>query len=252
MWSMSKHRNKVIDVSIVSHGHNKFVNKLLYDLILFEEIRHIFITVNVPENPINIPKEIKHKTSLIINQFVKGFGENHNFALRHSCAKYFCVLNPDITFEENPFPSIIDSFDFEVAICTSKVLDPDRNLQDNAREFPNITQIFYRFFKLIKKNKNSKSLVKFPDWVAGMFMVIKSDDFKQVKGFDEKFFLYVEDADLCWRLKKIGKKVKLDHNTYCIHDARRDSHKSIKFFILHLMSLFRFWSKYYFNKDITD
>ena len=246
---MLKQHNKLVDVSIVSHGHSDLVSQLLRDLTLFKEVNRILVTVNIPEKPILVPKEIIKKTDIIFNKVAKGFGENHNEALRSSRAKYLCILNPDIQFEVNPFPIIFKNFHSETSICGIKILDLDGKIQDSARAFPTISEILKRSLRRLQKNSTLSTLSTSPDWVAGMFMVIKNDDFRSINGFDEKYFLYVEDADICWRIKKARKKVQLILDTYCIHDARRTSHRDIRFFFLHLRSLIRFWYNYYLNRD---
>ena len=87
-----------------------------------------------------------------------------------------------------------------------------------------------------------------PDWVAGMFMLISSDCFEQIGGFNEKYFLYYEDVDLCTRLKLAGYKIVLCAGVSAVHDARRESHSSLKHFLSHLRSFIRFFlSPVYLN-----
>jgi Predicted glycosyltransferases len=79
-------------------------------------------------------------------------------------------------------------------------------------------------------------------WVAGMCLLIDSAAFRAVGGFDERYFLYCEDYDLCARFYNSGYKVVLDQGSRIIHDAQRGSHRSKRYLYWHVSSLLRVWS----------
>jgi hypothetical protein len=83
----------------------------------------------------------------------------------------------------------------------------------------------------------------YPDWLAGMFLLLRGDIFQKVKGFDEKFFLYYEDVDLCWRLRRDGFQVVQDRSISVVHDARRESRRNLRFARWHLASMARYLIK---------
>ena len=78
------------------------------------------------------------------------------------------------------------------------------------------------------------------DWVAGMFMIFPSRIYREVKGFDTRFFMYLEDADICRRLKRAGYRVVCDTRQVVIHDARRSSFKNRQHLKWHMRSMLRF------------
>jgi len=80
-----------------------------------------------------------------------------------------------------------------------------------------------------------------PDWVAGMFMLFRSPVFDELQGFDERYFLYYEDVDLCRRLRNRGYEVRLVPSISAVHDARRESHQSLRHLRWHLASILRFF-----------
>jgi hypothetical protein len=80
-----------------------------------------------------------------------------------------------------------------------------------------------------------------PDWVAGMFMLFPRDVFLKIGGFDERYFLYYEDVDLCARLTLADYKILLCSTVSVIHDARRSSHKNLRYMRLHSTSMLRFF-----------
>ena len=76
-----------------------------------------------------------------------------------------------------------------------------------------------------------------------MFMIFRSDVFREIGGFDEKFFLYYEDVDICWRLRQKGYEIKLIPSVEVIHDARRESRKNWRYARWHLASMARYLIK---------
>ena len=74
-----------------------------------------------------------------------------------------------------------------------------------------------------------------------MFMVMESNVFSAIGGFDERFFLYCEDYDLCARLYRSGYSLMLDQSTHVVHDAQRASYRSMRHLTWHLGSLLRVW-----------
>ena len=94
----------------------------------------------------------------------------------------------------------------------------------------------------MKKNINED--LKY-SWFPGYFMVISKDLFDQLKGFDEKYFMYCEDADLCIRVKKIGYSLKKDNDIVVSHEGQFSSNNSLKYSIIHIKSIIRINFKRY-------
>ena len=90
----------------------------------------------------------------------------------------------------------------------------------------------------------------YPDWVAGMFMVFRRETFAAVGGFDERYFLYYEDVDLCTRLALAGKRVVYCPAVEAIHDARRERHRSPQYFRYHVASMLRFFCSAPFRRRL--
>jgi hypothetical protein len=79
-----------------------------------------------------------------------------------------------------------------------------------------------------------------PDWVAGMFMLFRNELFREIGGFDERYFLYYEDVDLCFRLRQHGYDVVLVPDARAAHFAQRQSHRNPRYLLWHVRSLVRF------------
>jgi len=78
------------------------------------------------------------------------------------------------------------------------------------------------------------------EWIAGMFMLFRSDAYRALGGFDEGYFLYYEDVDICRRLRRQGQGVLYEPRAEVIHDARRASRCDARLAMHHLRSAFRF------------
>ena len=117
----------------------------------------------------------------------------------------------------------------------------DGKLQDSARKFPTMLELMRR--KLGRCQSPDYIFASEPisvDWVSGMFMVFRRDVYASVGGFDERYFMYFEDVDLCYRLQLGGFRVVLVPQVFVIHNAQRASSLKLKYFKWHLASAFRF------------
>ena len=230
----------MITVSLVTHGHGNMVSNLVEQLRTFSSVRQIILTVNIAES-------LEHKcddlVQVIQNSQPIGFGANHNNAFYFCNQQYFCVLNPDIVFLEDPFPYLLNCLQqFNIALAAPIILSSSGDIEDSARKFPTFYSLLKKFLFSIdgkwplEHDKN----INYPDWVAGMFMLFDSKKFNDIKGFDTRYFLYYEDVDICRRIKLAGYSLGLCIQAKVIHNARRTSRKNIKYMFWHIRSIFRF------------
>ena len=244
---MSSTSNQVT-ISIVSHDQRLLVENVLKDLVSFEEIKKLIITVNLPEDKYNIPSLLKDKIQFIHNDVKKGFGCNHNSAFEHCETDYFCILNPDVSIRENPFSELISIARLlKLSLVAPIITNKEGMTEDSYREF--LTPI--KLLKRIIKNEDYYPMIEngvvYPHWIAGMFMLFKSEDFHSLGGFDEKYYMYCEDMDICQRAKLSGYNLGVLQNCKITHFARRDSQRKLQYLLWHLSSLLKFWKKYYFS-----
>ncbi|MGE8502075.1 MAG: glycosyltransferase [Pseudomonas sp.] len=234
----------MISVSIVSHGHGELVNQLLRDLESCPAVSVILLTLNLAEEQIDCPDSLAGKVTFIRNPQPKGFGANHNQAFAQVTTPFFCVLNPDIRMPQDPFPALLAAMESDQhELIAPAILDSAGNLDDSARYLPTPWGILRKVlggkdgrysFELGGENFS-------PDWVGGMFMLLRSQVFRSVGGFDERFFLYYEDVDLCCRIRLARHSLALCPATSVVHEARRASHRNPQFLKWHLASMIRFF-----------
>ena len=216
------------------------LGSLVDQLLGFPEVARIIVTKNIPE-PLTLPES--PRLLLLENSVRGGFGSNHNAAFRHCREAYFCPLNPDITFGDNPFPGLLDvARTTGACVVAPRVDTPDGHVEDSMRLFPTPRRLAR---KLLRGERGSYCLSRTDDaqaveWVAGMFMLFSSAQYRQLGGFDERYHLYYEDADVCTRAWRHGMRVVGAPMYSVVHDARRSSHRNLRHFIWHLSSMARY------------
>ncbi len=173
--------------------------------------------------------------SLVANESNRGFGAAVNQAARQSNARYLWLLNPDCRVRPGAYASLAGTLarHDQCAIAAARLLNADGSVQASARGEPSAwTGLFGRHGLLTKlfpsaaaarRNLPAADLVDagvesaVVDWVMGACMLIRRDRFVEVGGFDERYFLYWEDADLCRRLRSRGYETRYVPAAQVVH-----------------------------------
>jgi GT2 family glycosyltransferase len=230
----------------VSHSQGLLVSELLNDLVEYctDLDFEVILTLNLPKDldfsQVNYP----FKLIIINNLNPLGFGANHNQAFKYAKGAYFCVLNPDIRIKDNIFLPLISRLkNKKIGLIAPTVLNSQGIKEDNGRIFPSPFIIFLKVLGISNSYEylEQEKLI-YPDWVGGMCMIFPHKIYDELHGFDERYFLYYEDVDICARLRLKGFNPAIDVETFAIHNAQRASHKNFKYLKWHLASLLRFFS----------
>jgi len=235
-----------ITLSVVSHRQNALVNRLLEDVRRHCAGRvRVVLTENVADPVPLAAAGDAFPLQRIANGSVKGFGANHNTAFIHCTTPYFCVCNPDVSLSADPFAPLLEALARpRAAVAGPLVRSPAGSVEDSARRFPTAAS-------LLKKAFVDRRQPDYPvdrgtqdvDWVAGMFMLFRADAYRAVGGFDERYFLYYEDVDLCRRLKAAGGAVLYVPAAEILHDAQRASRRELRRALHHAKSVLRFLTR---------
>ena len=169
-----------------------------------------------------------------------GFGKACNVGAQCSHGTFILFINPDTLVSQNTLSECFNFFNRHdhVGIIGPKILNADGTLQVSCRRsFPTPSVAFYRLTGLSKLFPKSRRFGLYNltfldpeqesevDAVSGSFMFMRLSLFQDIGGFDETFFMYGEDLDLCWRVKEKGYAVWYDPNTQIIHFKGRSSAK---------------------------
>ncbi len=185
-----------------------------------------------------------------------GFGAGHNAVLDKNLGKYHAVINPDIELDGDVLSKLVDIMEEndDIAMITPKILGEDGNEQHLPKRNPTFKYLFLGrlsrlggVFKKIRKEytREEESFEKLTDieFCTGCFFLIRSEIFAKVGGFDKRYFMYMEDADLSREVKKYG-RVVFEPSLSVRHLWKRESAKKLKFLLLHLSSALKYLKKW--------
>lgn len=152
----------------------------------------------------------------------KGFGGGYNAGARHAHGTYLLINNPPKILESDAVEKLVRTMEADqtIGILAPKLIHPDGTIRTSARAFPSpvdlivkrttIQHIFpktlRRYLQLDVNPEEPRSV----DWVVGGCFVIRKNLFYELHGFDERFFLFFEDTDLCQRVRERGMTVVYD------------------------------------------
>lgn len=237
-----------LSLSIVSHGQGALIKNLLVDSRSFRGPSfEILLTLNIPEDKSFLDGFSDLPITVIENASPKGFGDNHNAAFRHSRGQAFAIVNPDIRAQGLDLtPLYKAAMHPSVGACAPRVTRPDGATEDSFRKFPTLSRLLRRV--LLRQRQadyhlQSHGLTQV-DWVAGMFVVFPRAAYEAVGGFDTRYFMYMEDADICRRLSQRDLRILVDGATAVVHEAQRASHRSLKHLAWHTRSAVRYMTGY--------
>lgn len=238
--------SRLVTLSVVSHGQGEMVAALLRDLERCAAVHQVLLTQNIPEPEIDCPETLRSRLIVIRNDCPKGFAANHNQAFRQCNTPFFAVVNPDIRLGQDPFPMLIDTLlESRCALAAPAVRNPAGAMEDSARHFPTPFGLLAKLLHLGDGRYHINGYAPASvDWVAGMFMLLRADAFRELGGFDEGFFLYYEDVDFCIRLRKAGWNILIHPGVFVTHAAQRASRRQLRYLVWHLSSMARYFYKH--------
>lgn len=260
---MAQEQMSGISIIIVSYNTRDFLRNCLASLKPDDSdlIGEIIIIDNCSsDGSTQIIENEFPEVTLIKNSVNVGYARAVNQGMRLSRSRYALIINPDIECTDKAFANLWAFMEAnpDVGIAGGKLLNPDGTLQMSCRTFYTLPIVLLRRTFLGKLFPNSSVVREHlmldwdhesdrqVDWVLGACMMVRRDAFEAVGGMDERFFLYLEDVDWCYRMQKHGWKVCYVHSAVMRHHHRRESARLVpdKKFISHLFSTFRFYDKW--------
>ena len=263
-WITSAYKeDMILTVGIVNYNTKNELKKCIESILQAPpkcEYQIIIVDNNSKDGSKKFLKQIEQKNiKCILNQKNIGFGAACNKIAKAHNAHYILFLNPDVKVREKSIDKLIDFFknNEKVGLVSGKLLFPDGSLQLSCRKFPTITRVLFGRESALRKafpnNIISKEYlmaeanynkIQFPDWVRGAVMLFRMDVFKKIGGFDEKFFLYLEDTDICLRLREKGYKTAFLPEAVFYHKlAASTKERQLKTKIIHNISMFHYIKK---------
>lgn len=232
-------------MSVISHGHGVLVQRLLQQLADMggDHIARVVLTHNIPEaEPLSPEGGWPFRLDIVRNPVPRGFGANHNQALAGATEPFVCVINPDVALlpGEEPFSALLRVASEPGVGCAYPLQrDEAGTVQDSEREMPSPMALWRRRMWGATEHR--------VDWVNAACLVLPTPVWQQLGGFDEGYFLYCEDVDLCLRLRLAGLAL-VRAPAQVVHAGQRDSHRRWRHLQWHLRSLWRLWRSPVFSK----
>jgi GT2 family glycosyltransferase len=188
-----------------------------------------------------IVTEFAPRASLIVNAENVGFGRAVNQGVAAATAPLVLIMNPDCRLVAGAIEGLraeLEAHEY-CALAGPRILNPDGSVQGSARGDPNmLTGLFGRtaalarlmpWVSVARRNVVSDAAIRsghasvVVDWLSGACLLARRDALRTVKGFDERYFLYWEDADLCRRLRAAGYHVRYVPGATAIHRVGQSS-----------------------------
>ena len=241
-----------IFISVISHGHSELINKLE----CLSELSEGFNVVVKSNKPKDCFDDIKLKSNFhwLDGDYGLGFGHNNNIVYEY-CRKSlgmvsedcFVVLNPDVIIKADDILTLVEKMDANFCKISAINLfkDDNKSIHDNSiRNFPSFSQFAQSFLGLGNSAIIDKSQLKTPsyvDWAAGSFLAFKASHYYDLNGFDENYFMYCEDIDICYRSQLLGERVLYFPEIKAIHLAKHANRKLMsKHLYWHVKSVIRY------------
>lgn len=230
-----------LDIQIVSHGTPELVSQLLADL------RGVRASVHVLENLVGVRHQVPPGVDLIAapGGRCRSFAENHSILAERGEGDLIAILNPDLRVGADAFDELRAAFDdAQVGVVAPRVHSPRGGLEDNARQVLTPGRLLRDRMLPWRRRSDYPDAQQScePDWVAGMFMMVRRSLFEQLGGFDRRYRMYCEDMDFCVRAWLAGLRVRCVPSRSVVHDARRASLRNPRYLAWHVASLSRFWA----------
>ena len=221
----------------------------------------LYVIDNSPA-PLTLPV-LDHKWPVFYHHVGQnlGYGKAHNWCLgRCEPSRYFLVLNPDVIIPEGTIEELCQYLDKnpDIGMVCPRVLNKDQTLQYLNKRHPNLMDLFLRrfytynrMFAFIKKRLDHYEMrdigydvIHEVPFMTGAFMFCRTDVIKKVGGFDPRFFMYFEDADLSRKFQNQGNKTIYYPYVHITHFWKRESRKSLIMALVFAISGMKYFHKW--------
>jgi GT2 family glycosyltransferase len=205
-------------VIVVSHDHERFLPRCLSSVL--ERRDGVSLDLVVVDNGATgaardlVEREFPQVRAIACEN--RGYGHANNLAAATTDARWLLFLNPDTEMLEGTPAELVASLEPEVGIAGARQLDDDDAVIPTMRRFPSVPAAFGDAFGLGRLSgrpgvlgERELRLDRYEsefegDWTTGSFLLARREAFDAVGGFDESFFLYSEEVDLCLRVRRAG------------------------------------------------
>lgn len=252
-----------LSIIIVTHNSEEVIGKCLSSLSKHQPTRSyetIVVDNSSSDGTVNLVQRDYPWVKLLANDINKGYSRGINQGISAGSGEMILILNPDIIVREGSIDTLIDFMEEhpDAGISGSRLLNQDGSLQYSCRSFYTVRALLLRRTFLGRLFPRAEALrehllidydhqtVREVDWLIGACMMVRRSAIENTGMMDERFFLYFEDVDWCYRMKQNGWKVFYVPDSVMTHYYERASAGSLinRSLIIHLVSLLRYYEKW--------
>lgn len=258
--------SETLSIGVVTYNHGHLLERTLASLL--QNIPHslparVWVLDNrSTDDSLAVAQRVAaadHRVSVIANSQNEGFGRGNNRILEAVDSTYHVFCNPDIQITVGTLDTLVGFLRAheDTAIVCPRVHFEDGRLQPLNKRHPTLWDLFLRRFMPqrlhrrfdVRMRRYDMLDVGYDDsydvpFVSGAFMMCRTHVIKSIGGFDARFFLYLEDADLSRQVQNLGWRTVYCPNAVVVHDWQREAHRSYRGTFLFCASVFRYFNKW--------
>lgn len=202
-----------LSIIILTYNSADYINSLLQSLvekysdkIESNEIEIIVADNESLDNTLDIASKFSKNIRIVKNGGNLGYAKGNNLAAKKAKGEYILFLNPDAKLIKGDFLDLAGVFDEKIGIVGGKIVSFRDEVEYSCGNFYNPFNVLLLALGLEEKlnSRFSPKKQRKVDFVSGGFLMIKKNLFDRLNGFDENYFMYIEDSDICYQAKKRG------------------------------------------------
>jgi GT2 family glycosyltransferase len=257
---------KTVAVCIVSHNTRDLLRECLLSVLTEKADEIIVVDSASTDGSVAMLQEEFPSIPVIILDKNVGFGAASNQGIQHARSDHLILLNADTRMKPGSLQALNHYLEIhpQAALIGPRILNPDGTLQTSCFHFPTPLHIFLYVSELFRwiprlpilrqrtlQKINRETAVAVP-WILGAAVAFRREQIQQLGGFDERFFMYFEEVDLCYRLSSQGQQIHFVPEAEIIHvgggsTTQKGSWPYVQFFA----SLAQFYRKHYSRALLT-
>lgn len=240
----------IIIVSFNTADLLKVCLESIYEKLKDFEFETVVVDNNSKDLSVEMIQDDFKKVNLIENKENVGFAQAVNRGAKKAKGGFLLFLNSDTKLRDDSLKEMVDFLKSheKVAVVGGKLENTQGVTSSSYGKFLSLSQLFKMLFlseRLLPTNKNSHTIKKV-DWVSGGYMLIRKNVFDALNGFDERFFMYLEDMEFCLRVNKLGLEAYYYPNSAVLHLGQGSSNR--EFAILNIYKGVLYFYKKHKNK----
>lgn len=252
---------KLSATTVIYNNTNEQITKIVSNLVnVMSEVGefNLYLVNNSPDNLrlASFLKAYDNNTMVHVVTLPKnvGFGKGNNSVLKLLDSDYHFLVNPDVYVERNQIEKMVSFMNNnkKYGMLSPLIKFPNDEVQHLLKRESTVFDMALRFINPPIFKKRKKWFVSLPDGygsihsaenVPGSFMMFRTQLFKQIHGFDESYFLYMEDSDITMKVNQISNVVFFP-NAHVYHEWQRENKKSIRGIVRMLKSMYTYFHKW--------